>query len=190
MLKAEAMKGDMKNRIKKCGPVVRTRGEMETLVGEIARLKNEEQTLSAEMDGRIQEVRTDYESRLAAIADEINLRMASAEEWSLAHPDEFGKAKSVDMTHAVVGWRTGQPQLKTLAGFTWDRVLERLRSLAQYAGFIRTKQEVDKQGIIAARENLLDADFRQMGVRVVQDESFYVDPKVTEVETTVSKEAA
>ena len=180
----------MKNRITKRLPAVRSRAEMENLVGDIASFKNEEQALKAEMDKRIQEVRTSYEESLARLADEINLRMPAAEEWARANPAEFGKLRSIDMTHAEVGWRTGQPQLKTRSGWTWDRVLERLEAFAQYAGFIRVKKEVDKQAIIAARENLLPGDFEQMGVRVIQEESFYVDPKLTPVQTTVKQEAA
>ena len=163
---------------------------MEILVGEITRLKNIEQTVSARMDAEIAAVRKRYEEPLSDAAEGLLLRMVAAQEWAGANPSEFGKLRSIDMTQAVIGWRTGQPQLKTLSGWTWDRVLERLASVAQYMGFVRTKQEVDKQGIIAARENLLPEDLRQMGVRIIQEESFFVEPKLTEVETKVQSEAA
>lgn len=169
-------------RIKLKIPEIKSRAEMEALVGEICALKINESKLKADMDDEIKAVREDYESDLSDTADRLNVRMQAAQAWAENHPAEFGKLKSIEMTHGVVGWRIGQPQLKTLAGWTWDRVLERLQQVKAYAGFIRTKLEVDKQSILALRESLLDGDLKNMGVRVVQDESFYVEPKTTKVE--------
>jgi len=173
-------------RIKSKSPVIKTREEIEAIVGDIARLKTYQQQTTALMDQRITEVRGEYEQQLGDAEAELGPMVESVRAWAEANPDAFGKHKSLDLLHGVIGWRIGNPTLKTLSGWTWDRVLERLKSLRTYAGFVRTKEEVDKASILAQRETLLPEDLRQMGVRVVQEEAFFVEPKLTEVETKLA----
>lgn len=178
-----------KNRIKVPAVVIRTRAEMEAITGQIAALKIQEQQITADMDEQISTVRARFAPALALCWDQIGTGMEAARAWAEANPAEFGKGKSIVLTQAVIGYRTGQPQLKTLKGWTWDRVLEYLRAYPGLRGFIRVKEEVDKAQILATRDNLLDSDLTQMGVRVVQEESFYVEPKLTDVETRETVEA-
>lgn len=169
-----------KSRIKITRPAIRTRSEMESLVGDIAALKIRERKLTAQMDARIKAARDEYEGALGEIKKSIDEKMAVAQDWAEANPSEFGTLKSIDLVHAVVGWRIGNPTLKTIAGWTWDRVLESIRDGLDR--FIRIKEEVNKAQILAEREQLGPDTLRLYGMRVVQDESFYVDPKQTEVE--------
>jgi len=178
------------NRIKRTAPVIRSRAEMEILVGDICTLKIEEQKIKTGMDEEIKAIRDQYDPDLAGIADELNLKMMVAQAWSEANLGEFGKLKSVDMTHGIVGWRTGQPQPKTISGWTWDRVLEKLEGLPLMAAYIRTKREVNKQALVADREKFGEADLRAVGVRIIQDEAFFVEPKIQTVEPRVTTEAA
>lgn len=171
------------NRIKLKAPTIKSREEIEALVGDLARLTNFQQQTTALMDQRITEVRAEYETQLAEAEQQKAALMEAARQWAEANPEEFGKTKSIEMLHGTMGCRIGMPTLKTLSGWTWDRVLEKLRTVPAYAVFIRTKQEVDKATILDLREDLLDGDLRAMGVRVVQDETFFVEPKLTEVET-------
>lgn len=173
-------------RIKAKAPVIKTREEMEVLVGDIARLKTFQHQTTAAMDQRITEVRSEYEQQLGDAEAELGPMVESVRAWAEANPEAFGKHKSLDLLHGVIGWRIGNPTLKTLSGWTWDSVLEKLKSATTYAGFVRVKEQVDKASILAQRETLLDGDLRQMGVRVVQEESFFVEPKLTEVETKLA----
>lgn len=166
-------------------PIV-SREEMESMVGDIARLTTFQQRTTATMDKRITEVRADYEAQLADAEQQRAAMVESVRRWAEANPEDFGKLKSLDLLHGVIGWRTSTPALKTLSGWTWDRVLEKLKSAATYSGFVRIKEEVDKASILAQRDNLLPEDLRQMGVRVVQDETFFVEPKLTEVDTKLA----
>lgn len=166
-------------------PVV-TREEMEALVGDIARLTTYKRRTTALMDKRITEIRSEYEDQLAGVEQELAAKAEAVRRWAEANAAEFGKLKSLDLLHGVIGWRVGNPTLKTLAGWTWDRVLERLKSAAGYAGFIRTKEEVDKASILAQRDTLLPDDLRQMGLRVVQEEAFFVEPKLTDVDNKLA----
>lgn len=178
-----------KNRIKLNAPVIRSRAEMESLVGEIAQLmltRNKQQT---EMDAAITEIRSRYEDTLGQITKDLGEKTEVARAWAEAHPEDFKGLKSLEMVHGVIGWRTGQPQLKTLTGWTWDRVLEKLKALgSSWLDYVRVKEEVNKQALLGARETITPEQLRAIGVRVVQEEAFFVEPKIAELATRQTAE--
>ena len=159
---------------------MRSRTDMEACCGRIRALTIELKALEAARNAAIQEVDNRYQPDLERLGAALGPEFKAAEAWAEANPAEFGALKSIEMVHALVGWRVGQPALKTLPGWTFDRVLERLRSVPVLRCFIRTKEEVDKQGIIAARGSLEEETLRGMGLRIVQDEAFFVEPKLEE----------
>lgn len=158
-----------------------TREEMERLAGEIADAKILQQDYTARMNAGIADVKSRYEALFGDLEERLAEMMERARAWADAHPAEFGKARSIEMTHAVVGFRTGQPQLKLRSGWTWERVLRKIQDFWSGEGYVRTKSEVDKQAILNQRE-ALGTQIGEMGLRVVQEETFFVDPKLQEVE--------
>jgi phage host-nuclease inhibitor protein Gam len=170
-----------KNQVKPMQPVIRSREDMESLVAEITVLKNHQRLLTAQMDSQIQNIREFYEPQLVARSQSLEEKIELAREWGEANPDQFGTARSIEMVHGVVGWRTGPPALKTLAGWTWDRVKDTLKTIGAGA-YIRTKEEVNKQNLLADRDAIGAEKLRQLGLRVAQEEAFYVEPKLTGVE--------
>jgi phage host-nuclease inhibitor protein Gam len=166
-------------RTKKTILPIPTRAEMETLMGNYRALEIHRLGLQAEKEAALKKLDAQYAGSL----EEIGLAQAQAFErlqaWADANPADFHNAQTLDLTHGRIGYRTGMPALKTLAGWTFDRVLERLKNLS-WTHFIRVKQEVDKQAIIAQREQLTEDDLRGLGVRVVQEETFFVEPKLEE----------
>lgn len=176
-------------RLKLTQPIIRSRAEMEALAREIAELtlaRNKQQT---ELDEAITALRERYEDSLGQIDKDLGEKMEVARAWAEANPSEFGKGKSLDLVHAIIGWRTGQPTLKTLSGFTWDRVLEKLDAFPLWAKYVRVKREVSKETILADRNELQPQDLKSMGVRVVQDEAFFIDPKIAELDNRKTAEA-
>jgi phage host-nuclease inhibitor protein Gam len=158
------------------------------LVGEITMLKANEQRITADMNAKLTEVRERFEGSLAAIDEELKGRIALAKDWAEANPAEFGKARSIAMTHGDVGWRIGNPALRLLFGWSWDKALAALTSLA-LKQYVRIKYEVNKEALIADREKLQDAGLRTFGVKIVQDETFFIEPRLVITEP-VLKEAA
>lgn len=180
-----------KSRIKISAPAIHSRAEMETLVGDIAQLKIEEAKEKASLDEQLKKIRDTCEESLARIAAAIAPKMECARAWAEANPTEFAGLKSVEMLHGVVGWRIGQPTLKPLSGWTWDRVLETVKLLPrQFAVYLRLKEEVNKQAILTDRETLGAEGLRKLGLKVLQEESFFVEPKLTGVEKRETVEAA
>ena len=164
---------------------VETRDEMENCVREICLLTIRRDELTAQMDDEIARIRDVYQADLAEIQVNLDAEMGRAHDWAENNPHEFAKKKSLAMVHGTVGYRTGMPRLKTLKGWTWDRVLEVLKAVAPE--YIRTKQETDKDKIIAERSELDPENLRNIGVQIVQDETFFVEPNREEKEKEETK---
>lgn len=173
-----------KNRIKSTGPVIKSRAQLDEAMSEIRELTLSRNAHALELERRkkLADEQCGPAIELANVA--IDRLTESVRAWAEANPAEFGKFKSLDTTHGTLGFRTGTPKLKTIAGWTWDRVLEGLRALKRTA-FIRTKEEVNKDAIIEARDRLLDGGLRVMGIRVVQEETFFIEPKIEATENRV-----
>jgi len=174
----------MNNRIKLNPPAVKNRFEMETLVREISGLKLNEKMLAASLDAEIQAVRDSYETRLGTLTRVLEEKTEAARAWAERNPEEFGQRKSIDFAHGVIGFRTGTPKLKTVPKWKWDGVLESLRAARWGAAYIRVKEEINKEQLIAdiGARVLSEADLRKAGAQVVREESFFVEPKLTRVE--------
>ena len=168
----------MKKRIKISAPPIKTREEMERLIGEIRDLTIRRDTMTVQRDGEIAAIDRIYEEPMAAIGEQLEAKMLLAQNWAENNPTEFGARKSIDFVNGTVGFRTGQPKLAKLAGWTWDRILEAVgRILPDY---VRVKKEVDRERIIADRETLAPM-FKDIGVKVEQDEAFFVEPTREEI---------
>jgi phage host-nuclease inhibitor protein Gam len=116
----------------------------------------------------------------------IQTRTDALRVWLETHPEELPKGrKSLELTSGILGFRTGTPKLALLSrAFNWERVLSLVAQICPH--YVRAKQEVDKDAMLGdyststAREVTADK-FRRVGVKVVQDETFFIEPKLTEV---------
>lgn len=183
---------NMKTRIKKTAAVVptpQTLPQMAALVGRIAELKLQEATEQLAMDKEIADIKEEHGNALSAIAEEIKPLLAAAEQWATSNPTEFGKNKSLAFLHGKIGWRTGTPKLEPLnKKWNWKSITEAVQRYLP--AFIRSKPEVDKEAIIGQRdEEALKAVLPLCGLKVVQDEGFFVDVDLTQVETRETKDA-
>lgn len=180
----------MPPRIKLTQQINRARAE--ELAGEISTLILEKNSKKIEMDRLITEIRTPYESAFEDLDKAIDDKTALLETWAAANPDEFPRnRKSIDMVHAVVGYRTGMPKLKTLIKWTWTKVLDAILA-AKLERYTSVKVAVDKDKIISEHNQLLitNETLKPLGLAVVQEESFFVEPKLQEMTTNSVKEAA
>ena len=156
--------------------------QAEALAGQIAALKAEEAALKAAMDTSLQAVRDEYLVDLAGIDVQVAAALPRLKAWADANPDAFGDKRSRDMTSAIVGYRVGNPTVRTLKGFDIESVKALMPS------FTRTSVELDKPSILAAartpkeQAGWSDADLRRLCLSVTQSETFYCEPKLTKTE--------
>jgi phage host-nuclease inhibitor protein Gam len=185
----------MKNRIKVKLPNISTREEAEGVVSEITFLTAQQIKLTAQMDGELSKVREKYETNLGDLAEELKLKADTVRAWAETNPDQFPKGrKSIEFVQGTIGFRTGTPKLSLLSrAWTWEKVLAAVKGIRWPINleFVRKKEEVNKETILAeAGKHISPEDLKRIGVKIVQEESFFIEPKLTEVETRQVTEAA
>ncbi|MBS5642555.1 MAG: host-nuclease inhibitor Gam family protein [Alistipes sp.] len=154
-----------------------TREAMEEAFGRYATADAEMQSINAAMDKEFVAIRERNAERLAELEQQ---KIESFEVMQVFATEQrevlFSKRRSLETTHGIIGFRTGTPKLKTRRGFTWAAALELVREFLP--SYIRTSEEVAKDKLLADRENeQLQPLMQKCGIDVVQEESFYVEPK-------------
>jgi len=84
---------------------------------------------------------------------------------------DFGGKQTKELTHADVGFRLGPPKVERAKGFTFDGVVDLLKQAPEDMRglFIRTKDELNKEAIIANNARAADP---------AADPSTYVSPDI------------
>lgn len=146
------------------------------------------QKIQAEIELQCAKVREKYADKLSCLGDEREKAFDVLQSFATEHQSElFMKKKSLEMAHGTIGFRTGTPKLKTLKGFTWASALQLVKEFLPR--YIRTTEEIAKDKLLADRDeelNTPDGSIRmtegmmRCGIQVVQDETFYVEPKKEE----------
>ncbi len=137
----------------------------------------QQRSLTAEMDGKLVEIREDYADRLAELEAEKKAAFEKMQVFAVENREElFTKRKSMETTHGILGFRTGNPKLKSPQG---DDVGGDSRTAQNQ------RQELRAHGRGGGKDKLLaerDLDeckvvMEACCIDVVQDETFFVEPK-------------
>ena len=154
-----------------------TSEQMEQAFADYAKADARQQKITADMDVAMTKIREKWQDELTKLAETKDNAFDILQAYALENRDElFSKRKSLETTHGTLGFRTGTPTLKTRKGFTWASVLEMLKEFLP--NYVRTKEEPAKDKLLADREDEeVAALFPKVGVVVVQDETFFVEPK-------------
>lgn len=153
--------------------------------------------INATLELTIAKIREKYQTELTALTQERDLAFETLQAFATENQAElFSKKKSLDMAHGTIGFRTGTPKLKTLKGFTWASALELVKAFMP-SSYIRKVEEIAKDKLLADRDledvkitesGLMEQEvtmkvaMAKCGIQVVQDETFYVEPKKEEAE--------
>ncbi len=154
------------------------------------------QKINAEIDLQCAKIREKHADRLTALTAERDQAFDTLQSYATENQAElFVKKKSLEMAHGTIGFRTGTPKLKTLKGFTWASALQLAKKFLPMT-YIRQTEEIAKDKLLADRDmdevevyDTTTGDPRTasmkeamavIGIQVVQDETFYVEPKKEE----------
>ena len=154
------------------------------------------QKLNAEIDLQCAKIREKHADRLTALTAERDQAFDTLQSYATENQAElFVKKKSLEMAHGTIGFRTGTPKLKTLKGFTWASALQLAKKFLPMT-YIRQTEDIAKDKLLADRDmdevevyDTPTGDPREVtmreamavcGIQVVQDETFYVEPKKEE----------
>jgi len=197
-----------KTRIKKTVIEEVTHEEAVQAFAELAAADAETKRITAEMDLEMTKIRMIYQDDLEANAKIVREKFDLLQAFLKLHPEVLGDKRSVELTHGTIGYRLGQPALKTLKGFTWGACKKLVTEFIS-EDYIREKTEIDKESLLANRDRLVtevliydETDpiwqtpeedrpsfsslFEKCGFKVEQDDTFYVVPKKEEaLQTTL-----
>lgn len=154
-----------------------TRDEMEKAMRDYATADAAQRALTAEMDGKLSEIREEYSARLQVLETEKEEAFNKCQVFATENRDEhFSKRKSMETTHGTLGFRIGNPQLKPAKGMTWAGILELLKIKGK--NYIRTVEDIAKDKLLAERDTEdCQLVMEACHITVIQKETFYVEPK-------------
>lgn len=180
------MPSKRKGRIAIAAEQVANREQAEMVLGEHARLSADLEIILAELADKIVDLNAQYEGRIETLKERIKSKTKLLNTWADANPDEFAQKKSISLIYGRLGYRTTPPSVKAIKG-----KLEALTSAIQAAmpTWIRQTPEIDKEQILAdyREARCTDADLAKHGIKVVQRETFFVEPKL-EIDSQPAKE--
>lgn len=137
--------------------------------------------IESEIEVKVQKVRESYQKQIQLHSEELSECTELLEAFAQANRDSWGNRKSLDVTHGLIGFRIGNPTVKTPRG-KGDDLLD-LLDMAGMDAFIRQVKELDKAKIIASREDdELMGKLSKMGITVDQKETFFFEPKSEELQ--------
>jgi phage host-nuclease inhibitor protein Gam len=154
-----------------------TREEMEAAFGEYALADAKKAKINADIDVATTKLREKRADEISQLDDVMEKAFDVMQAFAVENKDElFAKKKSMESVHGVIGFRTGTPTVKATKGFTFAKSLIEMREYMP--SYIRTKEEVNKERLIADRDDEEIAKLiKRVGLTITQDETFYVEPK-------------
>ena len=142
-----------------------------------AEATSQKKELEAQIEQKIQAVREQHAVELQNLMARQQAAFEKLKYFSEFNKERyFAKKKSIDMVHGVMGFRIGTPKVKAVKT-TLAKALEALKA-ARMKRYIRTKEEINRDEIIQSRDNVTElTKLNALGLIVVQEETFYVEPK-------------
>ncbi len=172
------------NRTKKKVTVLITQDELPEQVRKFAVATSKLKAIEADIELQKQEIVRKYESKLQQLNELRDEAVYTLQNFAEYHRESlFSTKKSMELAHGTIGFQMGTPKVDKSKKVTWDGVLEDLKAID--STFVRSKEEVNKELIIANRANYeFMFKLSKIGVTVVQEETFYVKAKEEDLVNT------
>lgn len=194
------------NRIK--STPIANKIEFLATVSSLAMLEARKRQIEAERDLELQAVNRRFDALTEPLAAQMKGQMALAEAYAEAHREELlpKDAKSVRVTMATYGWRTGNRAVSLLSRVTVDHAIRALKALG-LGGYVAQKEEIAKAKILADCQDdktiavelggaweagmvKRQVPLADAGLKITQGETFFVEPTSEAAETLKSAAAA
>jgi phage host-nuclease inhibitor protein Gam len=138
--------------------------------------------IEARMNEEINKVKAKYSDEITELTESLEEPQEILEVYAKEQKKNWGKKKSLELLHCIIGFRTGTPKVVKEKGFSWEAVLQLLKKNALFSHFIRTTEEVNKENILAEKDEKVLGKLKELCyVTIDQDEKFFVETKKEEV---------
>jgi len=131
--------------------VPQSRNEVADHIDLIGSAQRELQRIELDIDDIVSKLRLDKQPKIEALTNTIADLSKGVQTWCEANRDSItdgNKVKSANLTTGEVNWRQRPPSVKTRAS---AQLFEKLKRLG-FSFFIRSKEELDKDAILAKPE--------------------------------------
>ncbi|MEW6306765.1 MAG: host-nuclease inhibitor Gam family protein [Verrucomicrobiota bacterium] len=163
-------------------PPLQSREDAQAAMAHYAEVAAQRDALSAQLAQEMARARARFEPRIAELTKSLDVQAERIKGWAVANRGaEFGGRKSMEFVAGYVGFRKATAALQLLEGWTWDMVLAKLTG--PFKRYVRNNPEVNKLALKADAQRLGPRRFKLIGVRLVQDEKFYIELKPAVPET-------
>ena len=151
--------------------VPQTRNEVADHIDLIGTAQRELQRIELNIDDVVSKLRLEQQPKIEQLTQTIADLSKGVQTWCEANRDSItdnGKVKSANLTTGEVNWRQRPPSVKTRAS---AQLFEKLKRLG-FSFFIRSKEELDKDAILAKPQTAKDA-----GIEIITGvEDFVITP--------------
>lgn len=167
-----------KPRIKATAAVAipQTREAVTAAIREMGIAQRQFARIEADMNDALAAVREQYEAQAIPLREQITGLQAGVQTWCEANRTDLtlgGKVKTAAFPSGEIQWRLRPPSVAVRGA---EAVLDTLARLG-LTRFIRTKEEVNKEAILAEPEAVRGV----VGISINQGEDFVVTPFETEL---------
>jgi phage host-nuclease inhibitor protein Gam len=179
-----------KTRIKVAREEIGSQADAENTLLQIKEAENDKRRVTADMDAEKLAAENKYQPQLTDLNTRIETLSGQLAAWAEAHPEIFPKdRKSVKWSGGKFGFRLDTPSLALANRSTsWAKVLAIIAG-KKWRRFIRIKREVDRDAVLArcgTKEKptkFQTTVLPTIGLKLVQEENFFVEPDLTETTT-------
>jgi phage host-nuclease inhibitor protein Gam len=159
-------------------PAIQTLQELDAVVENIVQLQLNRASLERDQEQEIAGIRQKYRSPLAELDRYLLLETTWVENWARANSEAFPERRSLACTHATIGFRVSPPRVdRASRKWTWTDIALKLGELAWGRRYLRQPAlEVNKEALLADRAELVAPELRKVGLKIVQEERFFLTP--------------
>jgi len=193
----------MKSKRIKPQPLKSSAEFLSTIVA-LTTLEATKRKMEAERDLELQALNRRFDARLDPVLAEIKGRMALAETYAEEHRKELlpPKAKSAIYALARFGWREGNRKVALLARVTPEQAIAALKALG-LDEYVRKTEELAKDKLLGDCKDdktlpytrpeggqMVPVALADVGLKITQTETFYVEPTSEAADAIKAGEAA
>jgi phage host-nuclease inhibitor protein Gam len=156
-----------------------SREAYEAAVKDYVNFNNEYARLAAARDAQVAKIDADYGTKFEDLKASMEEQFEVVKCYAEENRDElFTETKSLELFGAKLGFRISPPKVTVMKGFKLKDVVERLAKLKVWQPYVRVKQELNKDALLAQQPKGME----KHGLMIEQEEVFYLEPEKTEVE--------
>lgn len=194
-----------KTKIKREVHAFESEAEFREAVNRCVVLEAKKEVMKARKKERTAKLAECFDAKIAPLEQEITQLLDDCRRYADEHPEMLKKGtRSGETEAAVYGYRLGNHAAKLIKGRSWKPVVEAITQKGKEwmdALFAKKEPEVSKEAVLAAWRagktaaetpapaeeeskvfSLSEQQLTELGVRIEQEDSFYIEPKDKEAE--------